>query len=114
MKPYTWSQWTRKEEILVEALRLDGLTCRQIALQMGKGIVSVQAKVQALGANRSPEKYIRRWMEAIGLGLTVKATAAVVGLTPCAVKIAKSRLRAKGFHIPSARGTSGRNQYSTR
>jgi hypothetical protein len=103
----TWRRWTEAEVLRLEALRLDGLTAREIAALVGRPYLSVRTRLYREGLCR-PRTSALRWLAAFAVPHTIAGVAARLGTTRQVVKNAKTRLRRAGFRVRAAEG--GRSQ----
>ncbi len=91
----TWRTWTRKEDALVEDMRLAGATIRTIARMLDRTEASVKNRVVELAAVRINPRP-QQWIEILQAAIPLKEAARLMGVTVWAVKKKKWELRKIG------------------
>jgi hypothetical protein len=98
----TWVAWTDGQLATLEALRFQGLTCREIAVAMNRTEASIRNAVTQNKFDHVPAGR-ERWAIVLACPRPIRQTAAIMGTTIWAVKQAARKLRRAGFDIPFVR-----------
>ncbi len=95
-RAHTWRHWTRREELRLEQLRLEGKTAGELATLLGRTERAIKNRVDQLKIPRG-WPVLEHWLQVCGGPHSSCSAAEQLNVKPKTVREYKCRLRKMGF-----------------